>query len=401
MNILFFLDTPEMGGGENWIVDTAAKLRERGHGAFIACLSGSWAAKQAEKRAIPYFDYLPEREFVGHLHWQLVACLIENQIDRVCYGIPGNLPAIPLLDEAIQEAGRGGILLRSGVSWDLVDLSPQQVGLGFETVCGIITVSESVKDGLLEAIPELPPEQVHVVYNGVDLDRFSPSRIQETPAQIKATLGIPDKHLVVGAIGRLDRVKHLNLLIEAASSILQDAPNTTFLIAGDGPEKQALREAAHKAGIAQRVIFPGTVQQVNRLLHGMDILAHPSLSEGLPNVVLEAMAMQKPVVATAVGGVPELIADGKDGILIPANHIHALTEALSGLLKNPLQRSTIGLAARQKAETAFDRWQKLEDFLSCCQNQTVAIQPAEPSPPGKLYDLPDIFFGRPCAHRGA
>ena len=398
MNLLFFQDTLGVSGGEIWIADIAGKLQERGHRVFIGCPSGSWMERQAEKHDIPYFDFLTEEEFEGHLHWQLVDTLRQEEIDLICCGIPGMRLEVPLLDRAVREAGRGGILLRLGVSPGPGALLPDRIGLGFETVRGIIVVSEDIKTQLLKAFPHLPPDQVHVLYNGIDLQKFNPSAFRPSDRrEYRASLEIPENHRLIGAVGRLDPIKNLSMLVRSAVQVLDRHPQSTFLIAGEGSEKPALIQAAREAGILDNFRFADFVDNIPRLLYSLDILVHTALSEGLPNAVLEAMAMQKPVIATAVGGVPELVEDGKNGILIPSGDVEGLSRELCAL--HPERMSALGRAARRRAETTFDRGAKLEQLESFLgteadRSETVSVPQLEGSV--ELHDLPPLFFERSC-----
>lgn len=401
MNILFFQDTLGVSGGEIWMADAAVKLREKGHGVAMGCPSGSWMERRAESLDLPYFSYLPEGEFEGHLRWRLCETLEEEAIDVICCGIPGIRCEVPLLDAAIREVGHGRIVLRLGITPGKgAPLSPKRLGLGFETVSGIVVVSQDIKARLQLEYPGLA-DRIHVLYNGVDTDAFDPGRFTTADRRaFKASLDIPEHHHVIGAVGRLDPVKNLPMLIQAAGRVLSHFPNTTFVIAGEGAEKQNLIEAARQAGVLGRFRFPGFVADMPRLLHGLDVLTHTSFSEGVPNAVLEAMAMGKPVIATAVGGVPELIESGKTGILIPSNDAENLAWTLCDLLQNPQKQIDLGRTARAQAETALNRRAKMDavealfvDVADRAKAAPVALSAEMPV----LYDLPDFAIKSPFA----
>ena len=396
MNILFYQDTLGVGGGEIWATDTALKMRERGHNVVLGCPSGSWMQHQAEAENLPYFNYLIEPEFESHLQWQLTETLRDEKIDLICCSIPGTREEAPLLNAAIREAGRGSILIRLGVSPGEGALTPERVGLNIDTVRGIMVVSREIKQRLTSLFPSMPSEHIHLLYNGVDTDKFNPeSSTPEDRKALLATYDIPEHHTVIGAVGRLDRIKNLSGLIQAAPQILKNFPDTTFLIAGEGAEKQNLSAQAKKAGLENHVVFTGFVNNMPKLMHSIDILAHTALSEGVPNVVLEAMAMGKPVVATEVGGVPELIIHEKNGLLIPPDDAETLAHTLCDVLKNPQKQTALGRAARHHAETTFNREAKRDELEALFQS-IVDNAPAIQAPLEPVYDdLPDLFIKTP------
>ncbi len=403
MNILFFQDTLGVSGGEIWASDAAVKLRQKGHHIVMGCPTGSWMERQATTQQLPYFNYLPEEAFEGHLRWRLCEIIQEEKIDLICCGIPGMRIEAPLLDAAIREAGRGCIMFRLGVAPGPHSLAPERLGLHLETVRGIIVVSQDIKKRLTEAFPTLPPNRIHVHYNGVDVEKFNPETYSSKDRQIwRASLNIPETHQVIGTVGRLDPIKNVPMLIQATSRILTHFPQTTFVVAGEGAEKQHLIETARQAGVLEHFRFPGFTENVPCLLHGLDILAHTSFSEGVPNAVLEGMAMGKPVVATDVGGIPELIQNGQNGILIPSNDVEKLAWTLCDLLKNPHKQQTLGQAACLHVKTKLNRRIKLDAletlFISEADQARIMGVP-ELSKTPQLYDLPDFMVKNPFSFR--
>lgn len=401
MNICFFQDTIGVGGGEIWAADAAVRLRDRGHTATIGCPSGSWMERRARALDIPYFDYMVDPEFEESLSWQLVEHLQAYDIDVVCCGIPGSRVEVPLIDEALREVGRGGILVRLGVAPGHESLTPQQIGIGYDTVRGIVVVSQDIRTRLLEQFEGMDPSRIHVIYNGVDLDRFRPEAFTATSRhELRARYDIPDDHLVVGAVGRLDPIKNLPALVQAAADVLPEHPETTFLVVGDGVQKQELVASAREADVLERFRFAGFVEDMPGLMHGIDILAHPSLSEGVPNCVLEAMAMGRAVVATRVGGVPELIDHEVHGLLIPPDDASALARALCELLDHPSQVEALGRAAQTRIRSDFDRAGTLGALESLVRQDLIALRNRKLSRTAHgpvLHDLPNLYFERACA----
>ena len=195
------------------------------------------------------------------------------------------------------------------------------------------------------------PQRLHVVTNGVD-ERFHPA---DTGAS-REQLGLPLEPVIVLFVGRLVQVKGLDDLLDALGQ-LKDLPFLCVLV-GDGPLRQHLGRRAEDEGLAERIKFVGrrSANEIPCWMTAADILVLPSLSEGRPNVVLEAQACALPVVATAVGGTPELLEDGVNGLLVDAGDGAALAGALRRLLIDKDQRRRLGLAGRERLVAGGFTW---------------------------------------------
>lgn len=399
MNILFFQDTIGVSGGEIWVVDAAEKLRQKGHEVTLACPSGSWIERRAQEVGLPYFNYVLDDEYEGHLRWLLYETLCEKQIDLIFCGIPGYREEVPVLDAAIKEAGRGQIVLRLGVTPGPNSLSSDRVGQGFDTVRGMVVVSDDIRKHVHKAFPFMPLDQVHVIYNGVDVEKFNANRFADRLAFCQR-YHIPEHHRIVGSVGRLDGIKNLPLLVDASKDVLRHFTDVTFVVAGDGMEKQHVMNLAQDAGVMDHFRFTGFVEDVPELLAGFDILAHTALSEGVPNSVIEAMAMGKCVVATEVGGVPELIEDGVTGLLIPSNDVEKLAWTLCDVLQNPAKIEMLGAAARAYIEKDLNRIHKLDDLETLLQGFVdLPLDLPKSSEAMALYDVPDLDVKSPLRRR--
>jgi glycosyltransferase involved in cell wall biosynthesis len=191
----------------------------------------------------------------------------------------------------------------------------------------------------------VPERKIQVVRNGVDAERF---RRAADPG-LRASLAGDGERPIVLTIARLDSQKgHVHLLAAAA-----EVPDAVFLLAGEGGERPRLEAQARALGIAGRVRFLGHRDDVPELLAACDLLVLPSLYEGLPLSVLEAMAAGRPVVATAVGGTDEAVLHGETGLLVPAAAPAALAEAIRHLLGDPGRAARMGQAGRARASREF------------------------------------------------
>jgi glycosyltransferase involved in cell wall biosynthesis len=206
----------------------------------------------------------------------------------------------------------------------------------------IVAISEAVKTEVLQA--KVPSHKVTVIPNGIDLERFNTNGEKQ---KIRAALGLPTEGVIVGTIGRLVPEKGQHLLIEAAAYMAKKILNFFYLIVGDGPLRQSLQEQARKAGLENRFIFLGVSDQIPLLLGLMEVFVLPSLSEGLPMVLLEAMAAKRPIVATNVGAIPQVLRDRESGLIIKPNAVE-LADAVFYLLNHPAIAQSFG-------QKAFDR----------------------------------------------
>jgi sugar transferase (PEP-CTERM/EpsH1 system associated) len=215
-------------------------------------------------------------------------------------------------------------------------------------VSHFVTVSHDLRAWLLKDVG-IPAHKVTTIHNGVDLDRFG--AVERRAARDE--LGLPLEALVIGTIGRLDPVKDQAALVRALSGLRRCHPEACLVIAGDGPCRDALTRLSLELGVEDRVWLLGQRSDVPVVLAAMDVFALPSIAEGMSNTALEAMATGLPVVATRVGGSPELVADGLTGRLVPRGDERALREALAAYLEDSHLRDVHGKAARQRAAEQF------------------------------------------------
>jgi glycosyltransferase involved in cell wall biosynthesis len=191
----------------------------------------------------------------------------------------------------------------------------------------------------------------HFASHGIPRDRFViiPNGVAPSPFPRRPIIAVRR----ITMIGTLRTVKGHDVLIDAAPALLARHPRIHFEIVGGGPLLGALRERTEARGVAAAFTFHGHREDVAERVAESDIVVMPSRSEGLPNAILEAMAAGRAVVASAVGGIPEVIQDGATGILVPAGDPDALAQAIGGLADDPGRADAIGVAARAAAESTF------------------------------------------------
>jgi glycosyltransferase involved in cell wall biosynthesis len=212
----------------------------------------------------------------------------------------------------------------------------------------VIAISEYIRQVLIKS--GMHPQNVVTIHSAVDVDRFCPH--EKTPA-ILAEFGLTAQTPVVGTVARIHQSKGFEHLLQAIAAIVKDGIDCKFLIVGKGREK--LAGQLKTLDIADHVITAGYREDVAELLSIVDLFVLPSLKEGLGTAILEAMAMGKPIVSTRVGGIPEAVQHGVNGLLVPPANAPALAVAIRQLLAAPDQLLAMGRQSRILAERHFNQ----------------------------------------------
>lgn len=228
-------------------------------------------------------------------------------------------------------------------------------------VNGIIFVSEGQRKRLESY--GISGRRSWVIRNAVAVNSSTNSLSGDLRKEVLGRLGIPNAVEIVVSAGRLSPEKGHRYLVEAIGRLQGSLNHTHFVFCGDGPCQKELEKRAKELGISQFCHFVGFRKDIKDIFQAMDFMVLPSLTEGLPNVVLEAFACAKPVVAADVGGVPEIVEDGVNGILVPPGRSDLLAEAIKNCLIAPEKRRAMGEAGYQKVKSEFtfeSQTQKLE-----------------------------------------
>ena len=342
----------EPGGTERQMIELIRRLDPDRWAVHLACFeaSGAWL-RRATDAAVSVAEF-PVRSFkraatMRHL-WAFARWCRERRIAVVhtsdlysnTFGLPGAL--------------LGGVPLRVGNRREVnPDKSFAQIALqraAYACADLVVANSRAAADRLLKE--QVPSRKIRVVPNGLDIKLF-----QTRPPNPR-----PRKVVVVA---NLRPEKGHEVLIDAAAKILVRFPDATFDIVGGGPLLDTLRARCADRQVARAVTFAGHQEDVAARLAAADIFTLPSRSEAFPNAVLEAMAAGLPIVASAVGGICELLADNGSGLLVPAGDADALAAGLQALMSDPERAARLGAAARMAAETrySFDRMVTAFDAL--------------------------------------
>lgn len=237
-----------------------------------------------------------------------------------------------------------------------------------------IAVSKSTAEFVISA-RHVPPERVKVVYLGVPLEEFSRRRSPEEIAGSRQELGIGPDEYAIGTVTRLHDSKGNSYLVEAAAQVLQQRPHGRFFVFGEGPLRPGLEAQARALGLGERFVFGGFARDVPRVVSAFDISVFPSLWEGTPLTVFEALAMGKAIVATDADGLLDVLTHDREAVIVPKRDASALAGAMLHLLDHPEERVRLAGNARLKGQqydiaTFVRKMERLYDLLHATSRAT-------------------------------
>ncbi|MBI2806388.1 MAG: glycosyltransferase family 4 protein [Planctomycetes bacterium] len=232
----------------------------------------------------------------------------------------------------------------------------------------------------------VPDERVSVIRNSIFTDRFG-----EPDAQGRAFLQsffLKPREFLIGAAGRLSPEKGFEHLVDSAAHVVRMQPNAGFLLFGDGPLRAALARQIASRGLRNNFVLADFRADLDRWLPNFDVFSLPSYTEGLPNVVLEAFAARVPVVATAVGGTPEVIEDGLNGFLVPPGQPVPLADGINRLLSNACLRETFGMAGYYRVRDHFTFEAQAQQYVRLFRDLLEGKSRQTHAPHGKPHVVP-------------
>lgn len=341
--ILLVVDTLGDGGAERHVVDLAIALHVRGQAVTVACSVSGPLGAELSAAGVPVQVLMekPVKRRVSLCYSRrLRALILAGQFDLVHAHIYASTAAaalatvgvdVPLLITEHTEATWQGSVASLLSRWQL------------RRAAHVIAVSESIRRLLRQR--GVPAERVSVIENAVTP---APARTERLPVPVAW-----DVSPVVGVIARLQPEKGLEVFLRAANRLTGCCPDARYVVIGDGPLRTALVSQAHMLGLENHIRFLGLQPHVRALLPALAVLAVPSLTEGAPLVVLEAMAAGVPIVATTVGSIPDQIRHGREGLLVPPGDPVAMGNAIARLLANPEHARGFGIAAQERARRRF------------------------------------------------
>lgn len=373
IRLLLVVDSLEVGGAERQVVDLAVALRRKGYEVVVACsvagdLSG--VLREAGIPVRPLLRRLVKRSLSPAYARRLRGLLRGERFDLAHAHIYASAAAA-----ALATPGTGVPLViteHTEATWQTWRARWVSRWV-YRRVERIIAVSTPIRRRLVER------DGVHP-----DLITIVPNAVVATPeARPEEPTAGPSGRPLVGVVARLQPEKGVATFLKAAARTAPRFPEAHFIVAGDGPLRQELVALAEDLGLRDRVRFLGFRSDASALMASLDVLVVPSLTEGSPLVTLEAMAAGVPVVASAVGGIPDQIRDGKEGLLVPPGDTGAMAEAIAALLRDPARARSLGEAGRRRATSVFSHAvmvRRIEDVYREVLGRPAAqsITPEEP-----------------------
>lgn len=352
--VAYFIDHLKVGGAQRHLIEVLRRLDRhrfapqvwtlRGEGELIAeaeqlnipVRSFGLGARLQEAGTLPLFlraARVLRQEWVQILHCYLSFANIVGTLLAACAHVPILLVSKRSLDTYQRR-------LEAWSHW-VVNRRADKV----------IANADAVRDFVMRT-EGCPADKIIVIPNGIN-DEFDESTAKELRAQERAALGLSPQTRVVGTLGRLAWKKGQEYFLQAAAAIVHREQNVTFVLVGDGPLRTQLEAQAHALGIASQVKFLGQRLDSQAVISMFDIFVLPSVIEGMPNALLEAMALEKPVVVTNAGGNAEVVTHGVTGFVVPTHQSGEMAQAILQLLRDQALARQFAHAARQAVHQRF------------------------------------------------
>ena len=357
--VLFFITQSEFGGAQKYVYYLATCLPKDRYEVSVACGTGGLLMpklREAGIEVIPIPNLVreinPIRDSLAFLD---LLRLIRHKRPHIVHtnstkaGFLGRLAAKLIGVPVIIFTAHGFFLYEP--FWTrttrLFYILVERLGGIFSDV--VIAVSEADKQKMIQ-YEVIQPNKLVVIHNGLKINTFAKDF---TSVIKKNNLGLSNNSKIIGTVANFYPIKGLQFFIKAAEQVKRTFPEGEFVIAGDGQQRPELERLTAELGLDSCVLFLGQRDDVPQILPLFDVFVLPSVKEGLPYALLEAMAAAKPVVATAVGGVPEVVVDGQTGLLVPPRDPEALAQAIITLLRNPGRARAMGEAGRKRVLEHF------------------------------------------------
>ena len=350
MKVLHIISSSGFYGAENVLINITRALKDNKHSPYLICIKGARKPdpeihSQAKKNKVPSMiiscssklDISAVMKIRGFIKKEGIQILHAHGYKSNIYGlIASKLARVPIIVTNHLWTGE----TRAVRFYEWLDR------LIINNMNHIVSVSPLIMEEL-KAL-HIKDERKSLILNGIDTEYFNPSGVRKGMRDDLKVNG----DLVIGTVGRLCRQKGQAYLIKAFKELCELDGHIKLIIAGDGDLKEQLVDEVKELKLEDKVIFVGTQKDMVSLYNSLDIFVLPSLTEGLPMVMLEAMSMKLPVVATRVGGIPDVI-QKNEAILVSPQEVGELKDAVLRLMHNPLLRKEMGEMARARVVSDF------------------------------------------------
>lgn len=372
IRIIYVDDVFDFGGGEKHLLSLIDSLDSSRYEISVACREGSLLSENVNSRGLKVVCIKFRNKFDALGLFLFYRTLVKNRYDIVHLqdnrshwigAIAAKMARVPILIATVHMVN---ILRREDPSDFTVFLLKIADRIWSSMVDSIITVSESNRVALIEE--KISDKKIKVIYNGVEPITPDPVKVET----LKKECGIGGDDIVIGTVSRLSPQKGLEYLVAAAYELINNGKNVCFVIVGDGPDSKKLALQVEKLNINNRIKFLGFKHNPMDYMAFFDIFVLPSIYEGLPIAIIEAISLSIPVIASNVAGVPELVYNAKNGFLVTPKDVEGLVVAIEKLVSEKDVRHAMGQEGRRIYQEKFSLDQmvrKTEDLYKVFLNK--------------------------------
>lgn len=362
--VLHLIDSGGMYGAERVVLTLLDELKGSAFQGILGCIRESDSetpgiAIEAQRREVGVVLFTMKRGLSLSGIMKIMRFVKSNNIRIVhCHGYKPNIlfSSIPHRGVKILSTVHGWAKRTNGLkgrTYEFLD------SIALRRMDRIVAVSNAVFNDI--ARRDIRKEKIALIYNGIDLGGYD---MHPSCGNIRTEYGIPARAFIIGAVGRLAAVKGYQYLIDAMVSVVREIPDCRLLIAGDGPLKESLSEFIADRNLSPYVSLIGYHNSISRFLAMINLFVMTSLTEGLPIALLEAMACRKPILATAVGGIPEAIDNGRGGVLVPPGDSGAIAAGIAKLYREKVRGIEMGERGRAIIEEKFSAKRMADQYVS-------------------------------------
>ena len=354
--ILFVIDGMEFGGGERVFTQIMNGLPKDRYELYLASGEQESFYRAITTASVKRYGLDFSNRYNIAILYKLLKIIKGDEI-QIIHGQGGRAEFFARLASRI--AGSSRYISTVAMPVEGYDVGPKTRVI-YETLDGFteryvdyfLVVSAVLEQTMIEG-HGISPEKVIKIYNGIETTYYRPENLEESRRQIREEFSLGNDEILIGAVGRMVWQKGFAYFLQALPSVTEDIPQARFMLVGDGPMRQELEGLAKSLGIQDRLLLTGHRRDIRDMMAAMDIAVIPSLLEGFPMVTLEAMAMERPIVATAIDGITEQISDGVEGLLVPARDPGALARAIKRMADDPPLARALANRARKRVVDDF------------------------------------------------
>ncbi|MBC5774119.1 glycosyltransferase family 4 protein [Pontibacter sp. KCTC 32443] len=340
MQILQLVSEKSWRGGEQQVAYLIEELQKAGVTSHVACRRNTPFEQYCIQQNIPHIALGFRNEFDLQTAFKIKQYCRQQNISLV-HVHSGHSHAISVWANLL--GNKIPIVLSRRVDNPVKSNRLSHYKYNYPGIARVLCVSDKIKEVVSRSLDN--PQICTTVYSGIDLDRFSGC---ENSRKLHQEFNLPEAQILIGNISAISPHKDYYTFVDTAEQVVQKLPNVTFFIIGDGPERPAIEAYIAQKNLRQHILLTGFRKDIPELMCELDVLLVTSETEGLGTTILDAFAAQTPVVATAAGGIPELVQDGVTGMLAPIKSPGKIAAKIVELIQNPVLRNNIVTGASQK-----------------------------------------------------